>query len=141
MEMENSGRRKFLEICLGGMATATAVAVAYPVFRYLSPLPDSSGAGKVTFPENDIRQGEAKFFQYAGSAAVILKNSNGSLIAFSAVCTHLGCIVQWQKEKQEFLCPCHAGHYRADGTVISGPPPKPLRRLPIAVANGTITVG
>ena len=139
--MENRDRRKFLEICLGGVATLSAAAVASPVFRYLSPLPEKSGATKVTIPENEVREGEAKFFQYAGSAAVILKPRGGDLIALSAVCTHLGCIVQWQKEQQDFLCPCHAGHYTAEGKVISGPPPKPLQRLPVTVANGTVTIG
>jgi cytochrome b6-f complex iron-sulfur subunit len=141
MMMENRERRKFLALCLGGVATASAAAVAYPVYRYLSPLSDNSVATRVTFPESDVREGEAKFFQYAGSAAVILKIGEGRLVALSAVCTHLGCIVQWQKDKQEFLCPCHAGHYSAEGAVISGPPPKPLRRIPVAVKNGMITIG
>jgi cytochrome b6-f complex iron-sulfur subunit len=139
--MENSDRRKFLEICLGGIAVLSAAAAAYPVFRYLSPLPDKSGTTRVSIPENEIIEGEAKFFQYAGSAAVLLKPRGGNLIALSAVCTHLGCIVQWQKDQQEFLCPCHAGHYTAEGKVISGPPPKPLQKLPIMIANGTVTVG
>lgn len=44
----------------------------------------------------------------------------------SAVCTHLGCTVQWKEEKQEFTCPCHGSHFRADGTVVSGPAPRGL---------------
>lgn len=139
--MENHNRRRFLEICLGGVAVVSASAVAYPVLRYLSPLPDRNEASKITIPENEIREGDAKFFQYAGSAAVLVKTKGGDLIALSAVCTHLGCIVQWQKERQEFLCPCHAGHYTAEGEVITGPPPKPLQRLTVTVANGTVTVG
>jgi len=85
--------------------------------------------------------GEAKFFEFAGSSAVLVRKRGGELIAFSAVCTHLGCIVQWEKDKQQFLCPCHAGHYSAEGAVISGPPPKPLAKIPFVVTNGTITVG
>jgi cytochrome b6-f complex iron-sulfur subunit len=139
--MENCDRRKFLALCLGGVATVSAAAVTYPLYRYLSPVPEKSAAAKVTFPESDLRDGEAKFFQYSGGAAVVLKSREGGIIALSAVCTHLGCIVQWQKEKQEFICPCHAGHYTAEGTVISGPPPKPLRRLPVTAGNGTITIG
>ena len=92
-------------------------------------------------PESDVREGEAKFFQYAGSSAVLVRKRGGEVVAFSAVCTHLGCIVQWQQEKQEFLCPCHAGQFSAEGAVLAGPPPKPLQKLPVAVAGGTITVG
>jgi cytochrome b6-f complex iron-sulfur subunit len=49
--------------------------------------------------------------------------------------------VQWEKEKQDFLCPCHAGRFTADGVVLSGPPPRPLARLALTVANGAITIG
>ncbi|MBT0666584.1 Rieske (2Fe-2S) protein [Geobacter pelophilus] len=139
--MENRDRRKFLGVCLGGIASASIAAVAYPLFRYLSPIPEQENSGKVTFQESDIPEGEAKFFQYAGSAAVLIKNKEQGVIALSAVCTHLGCIVQWQKERGEFLCPCHAGRYTAQGLVISGPPPKPLQPLHVSIANGTITIG
>ena len=46
--------------------------------------------------------------------------------ALSATCTHLGCQVQWNAKDKKFLCPCHGGIYAADGTVIGGPPPRPL---------------
>lgn len=141
VEMKNSDRRQFLGICLGGLATSAAVAVAYPIYRYLSPLQENSTASRVRINETDLKDGEAKFFQYAGSAAVLLKKKKMVPIALSAVCSHLGCIVQWHDEQQEFICPCHAGRYDAEGAVISGPPPKPLQRLPVAIANGTITIG
>jgi Rieske Fe-S protein len=44
----------------------------------------------------------------------------------SAVCTHLGCTVQWKPETRRFDCPCHGSHFAADGTVIGGPAPRPL---------------
>jgi len=139
--MENIGRRKFFGICLGGVATGALAAIIYPLFRYLAPRQTESSAGKVVIPLKDVPDGEAKFFEFAGSSAVLVKKRGGDLVAFSAVCTHLGCIVQWEKDKQDFLCPCHAGHYTADGAVISGPPPKPLTKLPFTVANGAITIG
>jgi nitrite reductase/ring-hydroxylating ferredoxin subunit len=50
-------------------------------------------------------------------------------VALSAVCTHLGCVVAWQDQAGEFLCPCHGGRFSADGQVLGGPPPKPLETL------------
>jgi len=88
-----------------------------------------------------VGEGEAKFFQYAGSAAVLVRKQGGELAAFSAVCTHLGCIVQWEKEKQGFLCPCHGGRFSSTGAVLAGPPPKPLAPIPLRVADGRITIG
>lgn len=139
--MVNEDRRKFLGICLGGLTASVAVAVGYPLYRYLSPLEKENSAGKVVVPEQDLPAGGVKFFEYAGSTAVMVRKQGGDLVVLSAVCTHLGCIVQWEKDKQDFLCPCHAGRFTPEGTVISGPPPKPLARIPFVVANGVITVG
>jgi cytochrome b6-f complex iron-sulfur subunit len=139
--MDNSGRRKFLGICLGGFITGMAAAVLYPVYRYLAPRSGSGTSVKIVISEKDVPEGDAKFFEYAGSSAVLVRKRGGELVALSAVCTHLGCIVQWEKDKQDFLCPCHAGHYTPDGVVTAGPPPKPLSKLPFVVANGAITVG
>jgi cytochrome b6-f complex iron-sulfur subunit len=139
--MDSSGRRTFLGVCLAGLAAITAAGVGWPLFQYLAPRSNKETVGKVVISDKDIPEGEAKFFEYAGSSAVLVRKRDGSLIALSAVCTHLGCIVQWQKEKQDFLCPCHGGHYSADGTVTAGPPPKPLPKIPFSVAGGNITVG
>jgi cytochrome b6-f complex iron-sulfur subunit len=139
--MENEARRKFLGLCLGGLAAAGATAAAWPVIGYLAPRAGSGAAAKVTIPEKELPEGEAKFFEYAGASAVVVRKRGGGIVAYSAVCTHLGCIVQWKKERQEFLCPCHAGLFTVDGEVISGPPPKGLSKLPFTVADGAVTVG
>jgi cytochrome b6-f complex iron-sulfur subunit len=137
----NSSRRKFLGVILGGLGAITAAAVSWPLSRYLAPRSGSENAGKVVIPDKDVSEGEAKFFEFAGSTAVLVRKRGGDLVVFSAVCTHLGCIVQWEKDKQYFLCPCHGGHYSADGDVTAGPPPKPLKKLPFNVVGGNITVG
>ena len=144
MDILDDGRRKFISICLGGLAVLGAAgfaAVTYPVFRYyLVPATDTAG-GKVNIPLKDIPAGGARFFELNGSAAVLVRKQGGELNALSAVCPHLGCIVQWESDKQDFLCPCHAGYFTSDGDVISGPPPRALARLPFSVANGMVTIG
>ncbi|KAA0889123.1 ubiquinol-cytochrome c reductase iron-sulfur subunit [Oryzomonas rubra] len=139
--MESNGRRTFLGVCLGGLAAAVAAVTVWPAYRYLAPRSTRATAARVDIPEKDIPEGEAKFFEFNGASAVLVRKRGGGLIALSAVCTHLGCIVQWEKDKQDFLCPCHGGHYTPDGVVTAGPPPKPLAKLPFSVANGIITVG
>ena len=64
--------------------------------------------------------------------------ASGEFRALSAVCTHLGCNVRWRPEDSQFACPCHAGLYDANGDVISGPPPRPLRKLETRVTNGVL---
>lgn len=139
--MEMSSRRTFLTACLGALGIAGLGATLYPLLRYLAP---SQGAGKkqkLTFQLSDIPEGGAKYFELNGIAAVLVQPKGGPVTAFSAVCTHLGCIVQWQKGQDRFLCPCHGGLFSAQGTVLSGPPPKPLEKLPVVVQGTTVTIG
>ena len=63
--------------------------------------------------------------------AYLIAGENDEIRALSPVCTHLGCMVRWDKIKQEFHCPCHGGKYNMFGQVIAGPPPAPLTSLPV----------
>ena len=70
---------------------------------------------------------------------VYIRRSQGDeVVAISAGCTHLGCIVSWDEQQNMFKCPCHDGRFDADGNVISGPPPAALKRHPAKVDNGKI---
>jgi len=144
-ELMDESRRKFINSCLGGVAALAVTgfaAVSYPVARYyLVPPDDNKSKGKTRIPLNAIAPGSAKFFEFNGTAAVLVRKQDGTLTALSAVCPHLGCIVQWQTEQQDFLCPCHAGYFTADGAVISGPPPQALSKIPFTVVNGVVTIG
>ncbi|BCB95394.1 cytochrome b6-F complex iron-sulfur subunit [Dissulfurispira thermophila] len=75
------------------------------------------------------------------NSRVFVVAGNDKFTAFSPVCTHLGCLVNWDNNKKEFLCPCHGGKYNASGEVIAGPPPKPLTRLPLEIKDGKVYVG
>ena len=139
--MEMGSRRKFLATCLGGIGAAAAGLAAYPVFKYLSPRPTDSEKGRITIPRAQIGVGQAHFFQFQGHPAVALQKAPGVFVAFSAICTHLGCIVKWLPEKGEFLCPCHGGHYDSSGKVLGGPPPKPLPTIPVALSGDNLLIG
>lgn len=62
----------------------------------------------------------------ARETVFLVWDGRDSVRAMSATCTHLGCQVQWDGEGKKFKCPCHGGVYGRDGTVLSGPPPRPL---------------
>lgn len=138
--MEQS-RRSFLRISLTGLGAAAVVAVLYPIYRFLGPQQNRLGGAKISIPEADVAEGDAKLFELGGSAGILIKRKGGNLVVLSAVCTHLGCIVQWQKDGEQLLCPCHGGVFGAEGSVISGPPPKPLQKLPFTVVDGMVVIG
>lgn len=64
-----------------------------------------------------------------------------SIIALSPVCTHLGCFVNFDKNSNEFVCPCHGGRYDIEGKVIAGPPKEPLHSLPVKLEDKKVYVG
>ncbi len=74
-------------------------------------------------------------------ARVFIVSAPDGLDVFSATCTHLGCLVNYNKEKHEFVCPCHGGRYDLTGKNVAGPPPAPLTRFPFKTQNGMIVVG
>ena len=72
---------------------------------------------------------------------VYIKRGEGDeVVAISAGCTHLGCIVSWDEQQKMFKCPCHDGRFDADGKVISGPPPAALKRHPAKAGDGKILI-
>ncbi len=77
----------------------------------------------------------------SGAPAYVVHASGNTFVAFSAVCTHAGCTVQFDSGSQQFVCPCHGGVYDAHtGRVLAGPPPSPLPNISVHVVNGEIRV-
>ncbi len=70
----------------------------------------------------------------------VLSTDGRTFIAMSNICTHLGCHIRWISEKNQFYCPCHNGVFDASGTVVSGPPPRPLNRYDVKVENDQLFV-
>lgn len=70
----------------------------------------------------------------------LLKDTDGSLTAFDSRCTHALCVVKWAPADGKFKCNCHGGEYAIDGTVLAGPPPRPLNRFPVTDLGRAITV-
>jgi cytochrome b6-f complex iron-sulfur subunit len=134
-------RRHFLLMLLGAVGTALAAMAGWPVLRYLAPQSSAGGNSKVEIQRDKLAIGGAYFFDYQGHPAVLLQPKPGHYVALTAVCTHLGCIVKWQNDTQEFLCPCHGGRFAADGAVLGGPPPSPLQTYPVTLNGDRVIIG
>jgi len=131
-------RRQFIQL---GLLTVGAAWVGTWLQTRLFPSTNTSQeATPVSFPLSELPVGGTKAITYGGVFTLVLRTPE-SLRAFSLVCTHLGCIVEWQKDKNEFYCPCHDGRYDEFGDVLAGPPPIPLEEFPVTVDGNTVTVG
>lgn len=126
-------RRGFLDIILGFGFVSTALAVVYPLWRYLNPpasgeaATTSVAAGKAA----DIRPNSGVVFKFGARPAIVVRAPDGEFRAFNAVCTHLDCTVQYKADTSQIWCACHNGIYDLGGNVVSGPPPRPLEQFTV----------
>lgn len=134
-------RRDLLDRALELGAAVWAAGVAVPAAIYLWPA-GSSGPNKkaVDVDVTDLPPGTARVLGEGGKPILVVHEKNGEFRALSAVCTHLGCIVHWSPEEGRILCPCHAGVFAADGSVVSGPPPRPLPSYPCRLVGDHLRV-
>jgi Rieske Fe-S protein len=138
---EDAPRRDFLNVAIGGSAAAFAVAMGYPVARYAEPRPQVT-KGPVTVGKiEDFPVGGSKTVLVHDRPVLLIRSTDGSLRALSAICTHLQCVVGWSAERNQIECPCHGGVYSADGQNIAGPPPRRLEELEVTVNEGSVIVG
>jgi thiosulfate dehydrogenase [quinone] large subunit len=90
-------------------------------------------------PSSRLAKGQAAEYQDPSTSQpdILIRQPDGNLTAFSAVCTHAGCTVSYQGG--EIICPCHGGVYSATtGAVVSGPPPSPLAQRKVLEQGGQI---
>ena len=148
-------RRAFLgriSLALSGLAAAVVSVpiVAYLLSPLLQPPPEEwRDLGLVdTFRIGEtveVAYDEPSPLPWAGqtarTAVWLRRTGQQDFIAFGLNCTHLGCPVNWRPGAELFLCPCHGGVYYADGNVAGGPPPRPLVRYSVRIAdNGSVQV-
>jgi Rieske Fe-S protein len=138
------GRRKFLNWFLGTSVGAFLVAVLYPVSRYLIPprVEESTARGvTLSLKPADIKPNSGQIFRFGSQPGILVRTPAGELRAFSAVCTHLSCIVQYRADIGHLWCACHNGHFDLNGKNIAGPPPKPLEQYVVNTRGEQVFIG
>ena len=135
-------RRAFLQSLLKGGVLALFGATLYPVIRYLSPPKGSetSVSNVVAAKVGELAANSAKIFRFGNRPGILIHTPQGDLKAFSAVCTHLNCTVQYEENASVIWCACHNGKYDLSGQVISGPPPRPLDAYQVNIRGDEIVV-
>ena len=124
-------RRVFLDAVLAIGFVSTAAAIAYPVARFLvppatgEPTSASAAAGRLAALEPN----SGLLFRFGTRPGIVVRTVDGDIHAFSAVCTHLECTVQFKADTSQLWCPCHNGTYDLGGNVVSGPPPRALEKF------------
>jgi cytochrome b6-f complex iron-sulfur subunit len=143
-QSQTISRRRLITSLLGFSIVATVGGVLTPIIGYLWPPGRASGARgdrvevgtAAEFPPN-----QGKVVPINDKPVIVVNTEQGGPKAFSAICTHLGCIVEWDENREIILCPCHDGRFSpVNGGIISGPQPAPLPELSLTVEGDKIYV-
>lgn len=122
-------RRSFTKyLTRAGLAALAAVLWAFFKARFSKP----SYPQVVIAQAREIPVGGSKIFQYPRPVdpCIMIRTDTDSYIAYSRFCTHQACVVFYRPAQNGFECPCHGGFFSlADGSVLAGPPPRPLPRI------------
>ena len=136
------GRRRVLNGLLGITATTWLGSVAYPVVRFLIP-PEGPAIRETSVKvgvAGDFKPNSGTMFRIGNKPGLLVRTATGEFRAFIAICTHLDCTVQFKQDEGLIWCACHNGHYNMQGTNISGPPPRPLQTLKVALQGEEVHV-
>ena len=140
-EPQPVSRRTFLDGLIGAGLAAWAATFVAPVLTYVwpsqrrGPGTQTASAGKA----DDFAEWQTKIVAVGSHPVIVVRTPQG-FRAYSAICTHLGCVVGWDAARHQIACPCHAGYFDINGRPVSGPPPRPLAEHGVAVVNGEVLV-
>ena len=93
-------------------------------------------AGKLS----TLAVGDARLVRHADEPMFVVRLADTQVMAVSAVCTHMRCVLKWKREDGTFQCPCHDGAFDRAGNVLSGPPKKALRQYTAEIRADEIIV-
>jgi Rieske Fe-S protein len=135
-------RRSFLDYILGGGTLAMLGSMFFPILKYIMPPPIPQAV------QNDVVAGKAgelapntgKVFRFGNKPGILVRTPEGDYRAFSAVCTHLQCTVQYRDDFKHIWCACHNGHFDLTGRNIEGPPPRPLEEYRVEIRGEEVVV-
>lgn len=131
-EKTSQSRRDFLK--------KAALASAGLVIAASLPGCEPPEAEKLLGSIQDFEEKGSLSGEFNGNSLLVMQNAKGEIEVFSLTCSHKKCTVEWKSEEKEFHCPCHEGKYDAQGFVIDGPPPGPLRKYKHEIRNGELWV-
>lgn len=136
-------RRSFLKFLMSFSIVSSIAMTITPIVGFLAPskAANAGAGGKVLAGTLDTLPLGKGAVVAVGSKPAIVVNTAGGVKAFSAICTHLGCIVLWDETVGNIVCPCHDGRFNPlTGAVLSGPPPAPLASLTAVVEGNDIFI-
>jgi len=135
-------RRNIVFWIFGGGFIGSLISFLYPVIRFLNPpaVSEASVNEVVDGKGQDLAPNAGKIVKFGTQPVLLVRLTETEWHAFSAVCTHLSCIVQYDASRRLIWCACHNGQYDLSGKVISGPPPAPLKEYAVHLRGEDVVI-
>jgi len=136
-------RREFLNKLWKGLGVVAFIEITAVFFGYLFSGKSENESLK---PKQLFDAGNINAFQknsvtiFRSGRFYLVRLDDGGFLALSLRCTHLGCSINWEEDKQRFICPCHASAFEINGNVQNPPAPSALDYFPVAIQNGKVMV-
>jgi len=136
------GRRNILQWILGGGFAASILSFVYPAIRFMNPpaVPEAAVNEASVGSASGWKPNSGKIVRFGSRPVLLIRASESEWRAYSAICTHLNCTVQYQEAERQIWCACHNGFYDLNGRVVSGPPPRPLEEYTVRVRGDEVVV-
>jgi Rieske Fe-S protein len=136
------GRRTLLNWLIAGGAGTLVGVLLYPVLRFIMPSEQAEALATTVAVAKvgDLPPNTGKVVRFGTRPAILLHLSTGEYRAFSAVCTHLQCTVQYRPDLEAIWCACHNGRFDLTGRNVAGPPPRPLESLDVVVHGDDVVL-
>ena len=149
-------RRSFFASMMGACTGLIGAIIGAPMLRYVlypvqatsrsdkwTEVGDVADFGKLDTPVTktiSLVQRDGWREVVSAQSVFVSRANDGTLQVLSPICPHLGCSVSWHENQNKFVCPCHGGQFAADGSRISGPPPRGLDPLDVQIKDGKLHV-
>jgi cytochrome b6-f complex iron-sulfur subunit len=136
-------RREFLNTLWKGLGVVAFIELTVVFFGYLFSGKSENESLK---PKQLFDAGNINTFQknsvtiFRSGRFYLVRLDDGGFLALSLRCTHLGCSINWEEDKQRFICPCHASAFEINGNVQNPPAPSALDYFPVLIQNGKVMV-
>jgi Rieske Fe-S protein len=141
VEAPQPGRR-WVNLLLGGGVLGSVASFLYPAIRYILPPQVGEAASRTVLAakQDELKPNSAKIFKFGTKPGILIRTRDGTYRAFSAVCTHLNCTVQYRDDLRRIWCACHNGLYDLEGRNVAGPPPRPLEQFAVNLQGDAVVV-
>jgi cytochrome b6-f complex iron-sulfur subunit len=145
---ENISRRGFMKSIITIWFSVLSLPFIYAVTKYIEPPAKKFKSKSQTqnnnesniIPIESVPENSGKIVSIEEEPVLIVRKSGNDISVYSAVCSHLNCLVGYRKNENDIICNCHGSTFTLDGLPTKGPAVKPLKKLASTVADGKITI-